>query len=108
MNTVTVNADDDHATILQAFKAELRDPADPLSLFVRFKIEVADGEKVEAAFGRTRSLTPNEPACRAYDLNRDPRDPSRFVVYEQWRTLADLDAHLWTATKSDFGAPLPS
>jgi quinol monooxygenase YgiN len=49
--------------------------------------------KVEASFDRARLLTLNEPGCRAYELHRDPRDPSLFVVYEQWRSLADLEAH---------------
>jgi quinol monooxygenase YgiN len=63
---------------------------------VRFEVEKADTEKVEAAFGRARSLTVNEPGCVVYNLNRHPRDPGRFVVYEQWRNLADLEAHLRT------------
>ncbi len=93
MNTVKIDANDDRAAILQAFKAELRNPAEPLSLLVRFTVKEADGNKVEAAFGHARALTLREPGCRAYDLNRDPRDPGRFVVYERWQSLADLEAH---------------
>jgi quinol monooxygenase YgiN len=93
MNTVKIDAVDDSATILQVIRAELRDPSKPLSLLVRFVVEASDGEKVEASFGKARLLTLNEPGCRAYVLNRDPRDPRRFVVYEQWQSLADLEAH---------------
>jgi quinol monooxygenase YgiN len=93
MNTVAIDPSDDSATILRAFGAELRDPARPLSLLVRFAVEASDIEKVEASFRKARALTLNEPGCRAYELNRDPRDPCRFVVYEQWRSLADLEAH---------------
>jgi quinol monooxygenase YgiN len=93
MNTVTIDASDDSATILRAFGAELRDPAKPLSLLVRFTVEASDAAKVEASFGKARALTVNEPGCRAYELSRDPRDQGRFVVYEQWRSLADLEAH---------------
>jgi quinol monooxygenase YgiN len=114
MNTVKIEADDDHATILQAFKAELHNPAEPLSVLVRFKVKEADGENVEAAFARARSLTLSEPGCRAYDLNRDPRDATKFVVYEHWRSLADLEAHFrkdyFSALRAEFneliiGAP---
>jgi hypothetical protein len=73
MNAVKIEAADDNATILLAFKAELRNPAEPLSVLVQFKVREVDGEKVEAAFARARSLTLNEPGCGAYDLNRDPR-----------------------------------
>jgi quinol monooxygenase YgiN len=114
MNTVKIETNDDNAAILRAFRAELRNPADPLAVLVRFKVKEADGEKVEAAFARVRSLTQNEPGSRAYELNRDPRDPGRFVVYEQWRSLADLEAHFrkdyFSALRAEFneliiGAP---
>ena len=90
---LTIGASDDSATVLRVLEAELRDPAKPLSLLVRFAVEAGDVEKVEASFGKARSLTLNELGCRAYELNRDPRDPCRFVVFEQWRSLADLEAH---------------
>ena len=96
MNTVSVNAKDDIATIIEALRAELRDPAKPLALLVRFSVTAGNSAKVEAAFGRARPQTLNEPGCRAFELNRDARDPGRFVVYEQWRTLADLEAHFRT------------
>jgi quinol monooxygenase YgiN len=93
MNTVTIDASDDSAIILRAFGAELRDPAKPLSLLVRFAVKVSDVEKVEASFSKARAQTLDESGCRVFELNRDPRDPCRFVVYEQWRSLADLEAH---------------
>jgi len=60
MSTVTIDAADDTTAILQAFRAELRDPAKPLSLLARFTVQGADGAKVEAAFRRARSLTRND------------------------------------------------
>jgi quinol monooxygenase YgiN len=90
---ITIGASDDSAAILRVVGAELRDPAKPLSLLIRFAVEAGDVEKVEASFDEARSMTLNEPGCRAYELNRDPRDPCRLVVFEQWRSLADLEAH---------------
>jgi len=78
------------------FRTELRDPAEPLSLLVRFEVRKTDAAKVEAAFGQAISSTLKESGCRAFHLNRDARDSSRFVVYEQWHSLADLEAHLRT------------
>jgi hypothetical protein len=85
MHAITLDAGDDVAAIIQAFRSELRDPTKPLSLLVRFEVEKAHGEKVEAAFGAAIPPTLNEPGCVVFNLNRDSRDPGRFVVYEQWR-----------------------
>ena len=35
-----------------------------------------------------------EPGCLNYDYHVDAADPCCFVFYENWRTQADLDAHL--------------
>ena len=92
----TIDASDDSATILRVLGAGLRNPAEPLSLLVRSAVEAGDVEKVEASFGKARSLTLNEPGCRAYELNRDTQNPSHYLVYERWKDLAALDAHLKT------------
>jgi len=92
-SSIAIDRSDDAATMISTIRAELRDPAEPLALLVRFAVEPGDSRKVEAAFARARSLTLSEPGCRAYELNRDPRDQGRFAVYEQWRALADLEAH---------------
>jgi quinol monooxygenase YgiN len=35
-----------------------------------------------------------EPGCINYDFHVDATDPCCFVFYENWRSQADLDAHL--------------
>ena len=35
-----------------------------------------------------------EPGCINYDFHVDAEDPNVFVFYENWRSKADLDAHL--------------
>ena len=35
-----------------------------------------------------------EPGCMNYDFHVDATDPCCFVFYENWRSQADLDAHL--------------
>jgi quinol monooxygenase YgiN len=87
---------DEVAAIIRSFRAELPDPPQPLALLVRFTVDKADGEKVVAAFGAARPLTLKEAGCMAFRLNREPHDPGRFVVYEQWRNLAALEGHLRT------------
>ena len=34
------------------------------------------------------------PGCMNYDFHVDAADPYCFVFYENWRSQADLDAHL--------------
>lgn len=38
--------------------------------------------------------TRDEEGCINYDFHVDAKDPCCFVFYENWRTQADLDAHL--------------
>jgi quinol monooxygenase YgiN len=38
--------------------------------------------------------TRSEEGCINYDLDRGVEDPSEFVLYENWRSKADLDEHL--------------
>lgn len=35
-----------------------------------------------------------EPGCINYDFHVDADDPCVFVFYENWRSQADLDAHM--------------
>lgn len=35
-----------------------------------------------------------EPGCLNYDFHADAADPCTFVFYENWRSQADLDAHM--------------
>ena len=38
--------------------------------------------------------TRTEPGCMNYDFHVDAKDPCVFMFYENWRSKADLDAHL--------------
>jgi quinol monooxygenase YgiN len=45
-----------------------------------------------------------EPGCINYDLHRSNSDPGTWMFYENWRTQADLDAHMKTAHFTAFFA----
>lgn len=47
-------------------------------------------QAIQEAVGPTRS----EEGCINYDLHQGTEDPSEFMLYENWRSKADLDAHL--------------
>jgi uncharacterized protein YndB with AHSA1/START domain/quinol monooxygenase YgiN len=103
-----IDPSDDTAALIQTFRAGLRDPSQPMALLVRFSAKTGEEDKIESAFDRARSLTLREPGCRAYELNRDSRRPGGFVVYEQWRSLADLEEHFqkdyFFAVREELGA----
>jgi len=94
MDTITVEAADDVATIIKAFGAQLPSPANAVSLLARFMVRASDRDAIKSAFRHARTQTLDEPGCRVFELNEDALDPGCFVVYEQWRSLADLEAHL--------------
>lgn len=94
MNTVTVDAGDDVAAIVEAFGACLSGPTDALCLLVRFRVREPDRETVRSAFQSVRNKTLHEPGCGVFELDEEAANPGGFVIYERWRSLADLETHL--------------
>ena len=43
-----------------------------------------------------------EPGCINYDLHRSNTDKAVWMFYENWRSQADLDAHMQTQHYKDF------
>jgi quinol monooxygenase YgiN len=74
--------------------AEVKDPAKPFALVITIKVKDGAGERLEAAFAKARLETKKEKGVLAYDMNRDAKEPGRYLIYERWKSLADLDAHL--------------
>ena len=51
-------------------------------------------DELQALLSAQVALTRAEPGCLNYDFHCDAADPCCFVFYENWRTQADLDAHM--------------
>ena len=77
-------------------KAALKDPTKPFTLVVRLKLKEGTGQKLEEAFAKAAKATRQEKGNRAYDLNRDVKMPTQYLVYERWQNVAALEAHLKT------------
>jgi quinol monooxygenase YgiN len=75
-------------------KGTLKDPDAPFTLLVRFQAKEGAGEKLEAAFAKAAKATRQEKGCLVYQLNRDVKMPTHYVIYERWQNLAALEAHL--------------
>jgi len=95
-HTVPPRPEDDASAIAASFATALEDPAQPLALLVQFSVREGTQGMVESAFAEARRPTSAEPGAIAYELHRERSAPTRFVVYERWRSLADLEAHLRT------------
>ncbi len=61
------------------------------------------GEHLAAMVAPSRA----EPGCINYDLHRSKRDDSVWVLYENWRSKEDLDAHMKLPPFVGLSAALP-
>ena len=82
--------------IASQFKAGLKDLNKPFTMIVRVQVKVGAEEQFEKAFARAIAGTRKEKGNIAYDLNRNARKTSNYLVYERWRDFAALEAHLKT------------
>jgi quinol monooxygenase YgiN len=84
---------DDHP-VVALVKSKVKDPAKPFALFVTIKAKAGKEKELEAAFAPCIAATKKEAGCLAYELNRDPDDPTTYVMFEKFKNLAALEAHL--------------
>lgn len=50
----------------------------------------------------------NEPGCMSYDVHRSIDDADLWMVYENWRSAADLEAHFALPHMQAFVGKLPA
>jgi len=84
--------------VVTLVRGKLADPSRPFVILAELEAQTGRGDDVSAAIRQTHVVahTRSETGCLAYDLARDADAPDRFVVYECWRDLAALEAHLST------------
>jgi quinol monooxygenase YgiN len=88
---------DEVGGIIAAFEAQVGQRHRPLALIGRFRVCAGAGPRIEKEFAKASAQTASEAGVLAYQLHREPNNPDVFVVYERWRSLDDLEAHLRTA-----------
>jgi quinol monooxygenase YgiN len=84
---------EDHPAVALV-KSKVNDPNKPFALLVTIKAKPGQGKELEAAFAPCIAATKKEPGCLAYELNRDPDDPTAYLMFEKFKDLAALQAHL--------------
>ena len=50
----------------------------------------------------------SEPGCISYDVHRSNDDPDLWMVYENWQSTADLQAHFALPHMRDFVGMVPA
>ncbi len=80
--------------ILATVKAKVQDQSKPFMMAVHARIQPGTKDQFEAAFTECIKATRKENGCIAYDLNRSADDPTQYINYERWASVAALGAHL--------------
>jgi quinol monooxygenase YgiN len=80
--------------LVAKIKSELKDPSKPHTWIVSLQVKDGMQAKLEAALAKAAKETHNDKGCLAYDLNHDVKEPRRYLIYERWKSLADMEAHL--------------
>lgn len=93
MAAATAHAADEHPAVTLV-KSKVKDPTKPFALVVTIKAKAGKEKELEATFAPCIAATKKEPGCIAYELNRDTDDPSTYVMYEKFKSVAALEDHL--------------
>jgi quinol monooxygenase YgiN len=88
------SAADEENPVVKLVKTKVKDPSKPFAILVTFKVKPGNEKKFEQAFGPCLAATRKEPGCIAYFLNRDPDGPGNYIMYEQFKGIPGLEAHL--------------
>jgi quinol monooxygenase YgiN len=92
--TLAVAAAADDHPVVALVKSKVKDPAKPFALLVTVKAKAGKEHELETTFAPCIAATKKEAGCMAYELNRDPDDPTTYVLFEKWKSVPALDAHL--------------
>jgi quinol monooxygenase YgiN len=87
-------AQDEPNPIVAQVKAKVKNPKKPFTMLVRLELKEGANEQFEAAFAPAIKATRAEKGCITYDLSQDLDHSGSYVLYERWKSLADLQAHL--------------
>jgi len=61
---------------------------------VTIKAKAGKEKDLEAAFAPCIIAPKKEQGCLAYELNRDPDEPTSYLMFEKFKNIAALKAHL--------------
>ena len=88
-----VRAADDENPVVTLVKSKVKDKTKPFAMGVIFKVKAGSEQEFETAFLPCAKATKKESGCITYHFNRDMDEAGTFVVYEQFKNIAALEAH---------------
>lgn len=88
------NAADEENPVIKLIKGKLKDEKKTFAILVTFKVKAGNEKKFEEAFAPCLVATRKEAGCVAYFLNRDPEQTSNYIMYESFKGIPGLEAHL--------------
>ena len=74
----------------------------PIYIFVRFHAKPGSSPKLVAALQEIVVPTRAEAGCAGMNVFRSMDDPATFFIHSQWKSQADLDAHVKTEHMQGF------
>jgi quinol monooxygenase YgiN len=90
----SASAENKPSSDFEKIKAQVEDGSKRLTLTVRLHIKDGTAAQFVAAFAPAIKATRKETGCLRYELNRDAENPNIYLLYERWKSLADLEAHM--------------
>lgn len=87
-------AADDENPVIKLIKSKVKDEKKTFAILVTFKVKAGNEKKFEEAFAPCLVATRKEPGCVAYFLNRDPDDATTYIMYESFKGIPGLEAHM--------------
>src|SRR5260370_37310399 len=70
--------------------------SEPLTLVVRVRAKSGKEARLRQEMQGLLSPTRAEAGCLRYDLHESKSEPGWFLLYEMWKSEADLDSHFQT------------
>lgn len=92
--TAPARAADDESPVVKLIKSKVKDEKKTFAILVTFKVKAGNEKKFEEAFAPALVATRKEPGCVAYVLNRDPDEPTTYIMYESFKGIPGLQAHM--------------
>lgn len=84
----------DENPVVKLIKSKVKDEKKTFAILVTFKVKAGKEKEFEAAFAPALVATRKEAGCVAYFLNRDPDAPSNYIMYESFKGIPGLEAHM--------------
>jgi quinol monooxygenase YgiN len=73
--------------------SDITSPAPQTLLIVTYDVDEQEREAFERIAGAHAAASDTYAGCSRFSLGRDILHPGRYQLVEQWRSLADLEAH---------------